>query len=568
MNPGKKKESWLGIAITAVLCLGFLYWWLRPEARPWEQENAGQLVARAMKEPRPSSRVEQQVIDLDLMEVAILQSGGKMLEEAVATVKHIGDPLIKKCAVRQVAQSFLKSDPKDLGEAIGLADLLSDPAHRATVRTGILAQLAVLGFADAALPEAKSALQKATLAQLIAGTDETSQHKAGELLAEVEKALPALPAEEAAAVRREVAGARINLTVADGADAAIAAIKALPPAEQPPFWEALAAFSDGRLMDLRSLLPQINDAALRRKLEINSLLFPDKPWPAAEIVAKYRAEAEAAAAPAEKTAALMAFAAAQRNADEPDREQAASASNATLRRALESAATIPDAALRCAALLELSRHFKDAFPFQWDDAKSSLAGAAKSAGAVQPATLRIKWLLAVSEETFNHGDAPGANALITDALNDAAAAPPDAGTLQDLATAVMHRRGDWPAGLALIDRIPDNAARLTALEFVALAASEDSMAMDPGKPPPRGEPVDGIRRESAGDQVRAATLVEQQPPGYARSRAWLAMAKGMIGPPSSLTDYMAGGGQPGAEPGGSGVPGDEPGQETEKQPAE
>ena len=568
MKSGKKKESWRGIAITAVLCLGFLYWWLRPEVRPWEQENAGQLVARAMKEPRPSSRVEQQVIDLDLMEVAILQSGGKMLEEAVTTVKHIGDPLIKKCAVRQMAQTFLKSDPEDLGEAIGLADLLNDPAHRATVRTGILAQLAVLGFADAALPEAKSALQKATLAQRMAGTDDISQQKARELLAEVEKEVPALPAEEAAAVRREVAGARINLTVADGEDAAIAAIKILPPAEQPPFWKELAETAYGKSDDLRKLLPQINDAALRRRVEINSLLFPDKPWPAAEIVAKYRAEAEAAGEPAEKTVALMAFAAAQRNAEEPDREEAASASNATLRRALESAAAIPDAALRCASLLELSRHFKDAFPFQWDDAKSSLAGAAKSARAVQPATQRIQLLLAVSEETFNQADAPGANALITDALTDAAAAPPDAGTLQDLAAAVMQRSGDWYAGLALIDRIPDNAARLTALESVALAASEDSMAMDPDNPPPRGEPVDGIRRESAGDQVRAAGLVEKQPPGYARSRAWLAMAKGLIGPPSSLTDYMAGGGQAGEEPGGIDISGDEPGQETEEKSAE
>ena len=244
MRLAKKKESWLGVAITAVLCLGFLYWWFRPEPKPWEEETAGQLVERANKEPRPAGRVEQQVVDFDLMEVAILQSTGKMMEEAVVTVKHISDPLIKKCAVRQVAQTFLRSDPKDLGEAILLADLLSEPAHRAAVRTEILAQLSVLGFADAALPEAKTALQKATLAQRIAGTDEAGQQKAKELLTEVGKELPALPAEEASSVRREVAGARINLTIADGAEAAIAAIKDLPPAEQPYYWEELAAFSD------------------------------------------------------------------------------------------------------------------------------------------------------------------------------------------------------------------------------------------------------------------------------------------------------------------------------------
>ncbi len=543
MRLGKKKESWLGIAITAILCLGFLYWWFRPKSRPWEEENAGQLVARAMEEPRPASRVEQQVIDFDLMEVAILQSSGKMMEEAVATAKHVSDPLIKKCAVQQVAQSFLMSDPKDLGEAIGLADLLDDPAHRAVVRTGILAQLAVLGFADAALPEAKSALQKVTLAQRIAGTDVDSQQKARELLAEVEKELPGLPADEAAAVRREIAGARINLTIADGPDAAMAAIKALPPAEQSPFWEELARFSDGRVIDLRTLLPLISDAALRRKLEINSLLFPDKPWPAAEIIAKYRAEADAAASPAEKCAALMSLAAAQRNSNEPDTAAAAAAANGTLKLAREAAAAIPDAPARSTALLELARQFSLAL--LWDDVTTSLADAAKTVREVEPAAARILLLLAAADETFNQSNAAGANALIAAALTDAASVTPDAVTLQSLATAVVQRRGDWPAGLALVDRIPDNTARLAALEAVALAASEDSMALDPSNPPPRGEPVDGIRREAAGDQARAATLVEQQPAGYARARAWLAMARGMVVAPASLSDYMAAESQPG-----------------------
>ncbi len=541
MRLAKKKESWFGVAITAVLCLGFLYWWFRPEPKqiPWDDETAGQLVERALKEPRPASRVDQQVVDFDLMEVAILQSSGKMLEEAVVTVKHINDPLIKKCAVRQVAQTFLRSDPKDLGEAILLADLLSDPAHRAAVRTEILAQLAVLGFADAALPEAKSVLQKTTLAQRIAGTDEAGQQKARELLTEVGKELPALPAEEAAAVRREIAGARINLTIADGADAAIAAIKDLPPAEQPHFWEELAAFSDGQVIDLPALLPQINDAALRRKLEINSLLFAEKPWPAAEIVAKYRAEAEAATAPLDKTTALLALAAAQRNSEEPDRDKASAAANATLMSARDATPGISDAAVRCTSLLELSRRFKDAYPFLWEDAKAALVASATAARAVQPVTARIPLLLAVSEETFNQADAAGADALIAEALTDATTAPPEAAILQALAIAVVQRRGDWPRALTLTDSIPDDAARLTALEALAFAASEDSMSMDPVNPPPRGEPVDSIRRESAGDQSRAANLVGKQHEGYARARAWLAMAKGLVMSPGSLSDYMA-----------------------------
>jgi hypothetical protein len=105
--------------------------------------------------------------------------------------------------------------------------------------------------------------------------------------------------------------------------------------------------------------------------------------------------------------------------------------------------------------------------------------------------------------------------------------------LEALAVAVV-RRGDWPRGLALLDRIPDNAARLAALDNAAAKAAEDSMSMDPGNPPPRGAPVDDIRRQAAGDHSRAVKLVENLPSGYQRARAWLAMAKGVIGPPANL----------------------------------
>ena len=113
---------------------------------------------------------------------------------------------------------------------------------------------------------------------------------------------------------------------------------------------------------------------------------------------------------------------------------------------------------------------------------------------------------------------------------------------------MVQRRGDWPRALTLTDSIPDNAARLKALEALALAASEDSMSMDPANPPPRGEPVDSIRRASAGNQARAANLVGKQPEGYARSRSWLAMAKGLITSPGSLSDYMAVEPEPEPEP--------------------
>ena len=63
MRLGKKKESLLGLIITAVLCLGFLWWWFRPVPQPWQEETAAQLVTRAVKEPRSTRRVEQQILD-------------------------------------------------------------------------------------------------------------------------------------------------------------------------------------------------------------------------------------------------------------------------------------------------------------------------------------------------------------------------------------------------------------------------------------------------------------------------------------------------------------------------
>lgn len=541
MKWGKSKEGWLGVVLTAVLCLGFLYWWFRPEPRVWEQENAGQLVERAMKEPRPDSQVERQVIDFDLMEVAICQGRSGMLDEAVATVKHIANPAIKMRAVRQLAQTYLNSDPQDFGEVIGLADLIDDPVRSAAVRTEVLGQLAVLGFADAAIPEARTARQKAVLARQMAGTDDKSQAKARDLIAEAEKELPSLPPAEAVAIREDIARARINLSPVDGPEAAITAIQAVPPDRQPLLWKDLSDWCVGQILDLRTLMPNIADPDLRRRLEIESLLFSVKPWPAAEIIAKYQAEVDAAAAPEAKVAALISLSEARRNGGEPDNTAATAAANQTLQNAHTVASGIGDAAARCRSLLELTKKFSLALLF--DDAKASLEEATKAARAVQPLGARVPLLIAAAEEHLLQASAPQANALITEAADEASATAPDAAALQALAVAVI-RRGDWPRGLALADRIPDDAARLSALEAAAESAAEESLSMDPADPPPRGEPVDDIRREAAGDQARAARLVEQQPKGYARARAWLAMAKGQIAPPSSLSDYMAAGSQP------------------------
>jgi hypothetical protein len=531
----KRKEGWLGVILTAVLCLGFLYWWFRPEPEARELETASQLVVRAMAEPRSASRVEQQVIDFDLMEIAICQAGVSMLDEARATLERMSDPVIQTRAVRHAAQAFFGTNPQDFGLAVPLADLLDDPRQREEVRTEILGQLAVLGFVEVGLKEAKTTRQKADLARRIADTPE-GHEKARQLLVDAGDELPSLSAEDAAAVREHIAEARIKYTRTDGADAAIAAIRAVAPDRQLPLWKELAEWGNGIDLDLRTVLPHIDDPRLRRKLEIDSLLFIQKPWPAAEIIGKFKSEADAATAPEAKVTSMISLGEATRNAGEPDTEAAAAAANKILRDARTVAGTISDPAVRCRALLELTHRFNLALLF--DDSRTALDEATKIARTVQPLGARVPLLAAAADEHFQQANPAEAHALVSEAADQAETAPTDAATLQAIAMALV-RRGDWPRGLGLVDRIADNAARLSALEAAAEAAAFDSISINASDLPPRGEPVDTIRNQSAGDQFRAARLAESQPSGYARTRAWLAMAKGLIAPPANLTDSMA-----------------------------
>ena len=553
MRLGRKKEGWVGIALTVVLCLGFLYWWFRPVPKVWEQESAGQLVARAMAEPAPPGSVERQVIDFDLMEVAICQGRVGMLDEAVVTVKHVADPVIRLRAVLRLAQAFLHSGPKDFAEAIGLADLIADPGGRAAVRSEVLGELAELGFADAALPEAKSALQKASLARRMAATD--GQEKARDLINQAENDLSSLSPDDVVGVREQIARARISLTPLDGADPAVSAISSLPPERQPALWQELSEWCDGEKIDLRRIMPHITDPALRRKLEVESLLFLTKPWPAAEIISKYRSEAAAAASPEAKVTAMISLSEAQRNSGEPDTTSAATVANQTLKECRTIAGTIGDGVTRCRALLELTKRMNLALLFE--DAKSTLEEATKTARAVQPLSARVPFLIDAAEENLLQANAAEASALISEAATEAASSAPDGPALQSLATALV-RRGDWPRGLALVNSIADKAAKLAALDAVAEAASDESLSMDPSDPPPRGEPVDSIRARASGDQARAANLVEKQPAGYARARAWLAMARGQIASPENLNDYMAAGAQAAGPDDGAPAPEAEP----------
>lgn len=537
-----KKEGWLGIVLTVVLCLGFLYWWFRPAPLPWQHETPAQLVARAAAEPPPDDPVERQVLDFDFMEVAILQAHGGMLDAAQGTLKQIATPEIRLRAVRQAAQAHLNTDPKDFGEALTLAVLLPEDGGRQTFRAEILGHLAELGFADAALPEAQTPLQKAALARKLAATN--SQETARTLLTEAAAALPGLAPADAAAVKREMAWARVHLSIIDSPDEAAAAIEALPPGEQTPLWEELAGWCQGR-QDREAVMPKlmerIKDPALRRRLEIESLLLYLKLRPAAELLAECQADVDRAAAPADKVAALLTLADCQRNA--ADASGAEAAAEATLKLAGETARGIPDAAARSRTLLQLARRLSSANLFA--DAAAALEQSIAAAGAVSIPAQRVPLLVSAADEAWMQAQEAKAVQLLheAEAMVKASADEADAGALEELAVAFV-RRGEWPRGLKLVAGISNAAARSKALSAAALTAAEDSMSMDPANPPPRGEPVDGIRREAAGDDERAARLVERQPAGFARARAWLAMAKGLIGPPTNLNDYLNSGDQP------------------------
>jgi hypothetical protein len=395
------------------------------------------------------------------------------------------------------------------------------------VRAEILAELAEAGFPDAALPEAKTALQKASLARRIAITGDSAKETAKQLVADAEKELPSLPKVEGDAVRLEVAWAKVNLTLTDSPAEAITAIEALPAPEQEKLWVDLTLQCLSRT-DAEScvtdVMQHIKDTALKRKLEIDSLAMRVKLRPPEELIAECKTEAGAAASPSAKVAALISMADAQRAA-EP--EILSPAADATLKTALSTARNIQNPAERCRALLTLTRKFLD--PPLLGEAKPILDEAAKDASLVESAAERMALLVLVSEESYKQSDEAQAVKLMEDAaqLVDKSS---DAGSLEMLALAVI-RRGDWPRGLALIDRIPDASARAAALDKAADKAADDSISMNPAQPPPRGAPVDDIRRQAAGDHTQVIALVEKQRAGYARARAWLAMAKGVIGPP-------------------------------------
>ncbi len=540
LGSSSRKESWTGVIFTLVICLGFLYWLFRPKENPWQHEDPAGLVARALKEPRSSNRVESQVIDLDLMEVAICQVGVKFVDDALASVKGIVDPVIRKRAIRQVVQTYLNSDPQDLARVITFADLPADPADQAALRAEILGSLAVLGFADIALPEAKTALQKATLARRMATTDDAARDKARGMVSEATKELASLPPAVADAVRAEIAGALVGLSLTDGPAAALEAIDRLPAPARPELWMELTDWCLSRPDSrecMTAIMARIPDPVLRRRLEINSLGMRVKVRPPVEVIADCKADVEAAPSPTAKVAALILLSDARRNAQEST--GLSPEADAALKEALTTARAMTNPLERCRALITLTRKFTD--PPLLEEAKPILEQAINDANLIESPADRIAALVLASEESFMQSDEPLASKLIGDAvgLAEASGTPLDAATVESLAIAVLWR-GNWPRGLALLDHIPEGS-RAAALDRATNRVAETSVSMDPRRPPLRGAPVDEIRRQAAGDDAKAIALVEKQPEGYARARAFLAMAKGLIGPPAELPGQETGG---------------------------
>jgi hypothetical protein len=199
------------------------------------------------------------------------------------------------------------------------------------------------------------------------------------------------------------------------------------------------------------------------------------------------------------------------------------------------ALALPDSPEKPARLLALAAPLTDASLL--DEAAAVLTEAAAAIDPLPPAA-QLPLLASLADEQFNQADAATASAT---ALKAAALLPanPDDATSARLLASFFIRLGNWPAGFAIVAARPPTPDRDTLLDACATLAAEDSLGYDPAAPPLRGEPVDGIRQLAAGDESRVVHLIERQPAGFPRARAWLAMAKGMLSTtPAALAPEM------------------------------
>jgi tetratricopeptide (TPR) repeat protein len=539
----KKREGWLGLLLTAVLCLGFLYWWFRPARETWEPHSTAQLVARALAEPGLDDPQERLVLDFDLMETAILQARLAMIPEALETADHIKDPIVQARTIRQLAQAHLNQDAKRLGDALGMCQRINHPVLRDRMREEILLQLAMLGFSDVVLPEARTPLLRAKLARRLAETD--GQDAARNLLTELESALPGLPAAESATLLPELAWTHVQLAITDGPQQAFAAIQRLPAAAQDELWLDLFRVCFGRgdtaATDSAAVAAQVTSPALRRQIELEAIQSNIPLRPVEEILAVLQQELKAAAPGTPQIRALIALADAHR------RSTGAEAAAIPLRSALEAAGDLKDPVERATLLAELSELLPDALLFP--ESQQALKSAIEAARTVVAPDQRLPLYTLILRHAFNSGEIKTAADLATEALELAPKVKLAPEQLLELAD-FLTRLGDWPAALSLLPKaekatskestpntptaIPElalDSPRAKLLDALATTAAEDAIGYDPADPPNRGEPMDRIRNRAITDEPAAASYLPGIPAGYQRARATLALAKGLLLPP-------------------------------------
>jgi tetratricopeptide (TPR) repeat protein len=560
----RKKEGWLGLVLTAVLCLGFLYWWFRPARETWQPHSTAQLVARALGEPGLDQPLERLVIDFDLMETAILQARLGMVPEGLDTAARIADPVVQARTIRQLAQAHLSSDAKNLGTALTMTDRIADIGLRARMKEEILLQLAMLGFADVVLPEAKTPLARARLARRLAETD--GQDTARTLLEDGEKALPDLPSDQASLLLTELAWTRVHLAVSDGPEQAFAAIRRLPPSSQDALWLDLFRICFGRAdtaqADSALVAAQVTSPALRRKMELEALQSNIPLRPLEEVLAGLEQEMSAAPPGAPQIRLWLELADAHQRTSGPEK------SGLALLAALETTKALTDPVQRATFLAELAEVFPDALLFA--EAEQALTDAMEAARTVVAPEQRVPLLVIILRHAFNAGDLQAAATMAEEALALAPKIKLSPPLLLEL-TDFLTRLGDWPAALSLLPeeiepssasgsnasnppspstpesgaptapapperdgmspQSPEDSPRRFLLDALATTAAEDMIGYPSNDPPNRGEPLDRIRNRAVTDEAAAAAYLPGVPAGYPRARATLAIAKGRLLPP-------------------------------------
>jgi hypothetical protein len=438
---------------------------------------------------------------------------------------------MQSIALRQLALAHLNSGDDNLSRALEICAKIPDLTIRAAARRQVLSILARLGFADVALSQADSPDLKAIIAQVLAETD--GADKARTLAADLLAALPSLPPADQAALRESLAWISVRLALYDGPADAIKAVAALPPASQNQLWIELFRVCFGRdtsaSSDAAAVLAAIPDPTLKRQLELEALesnvvlRLPD------EILIAYEDAAVSAPQGPEKIIALTSLASARQRCGRTE------AATEALQQAHRMALALPSSPEKPARLLALAAPLTDASLL--DEAAAVLTEAAAAVDPLPPAA-QLPLLAALADEQFNQADASTASAT---ALKAAALLPanPDDATSARLLASFFIRLGNWPAGFAIVAARPPTPDRDALLDACATLAAEDSLGYDPAAPPLRGEPVDGIRQLAAGDESRVVHLIERQPAGFPRARAWLAMAKGMLSTtPAALAPEM------------------------------